>query len=331
MLDTEGFTGLNDDEASIVLQFLFDPSALGKDLCSMRSVERRLSKLLDPMWKEQRAAVVQLNRVMTWARKRSSELLNPRCSYGQGVMPKEIALAISESILHPSSNVSSLSLQHAGIDIATADMLTRSIAENAALRVLNLSWNKLGSAGVVRLARTLTKNKTLKVLLLHGCEIGPYNGLAHALKLNATLKELGLESNQIGAMGAFLLSFNLKSNKGLQVLRLGNNDIGDQGAAALREALQVNAVLTELYLDNNGIGDEGASTLADGLKLNAVLNKLDLEGNDIGEGGASALIDGLKLNAVLSKLNLSKNRIGDGGRAAIQKAVGGKECFSIDM
>ena len=82
----------------------------------------------------------------------------------------------------------------------------------------------------------------------------------------------------------------LKTNAALQTLDLDSNSIRAEGAAALAEALKTNEVLQYLYLESNSIGYEGAVELADALKTNAAskLRTLDLRSNSIRAEGAAA-------------------------------------------
>eukprot|EP00943_MAST-04B_sp_MAST-4B-sp1_P003124 g3124.t1 len=140
---------------------------------------------------------------------------------------------------------------------------------------------KLDVAQVRLLAGVLKTNTSVKKLHLGlglgNCYIGDEGAkeLAEALKVNTSLKEISLSSNNIGAEGGKELAEALKElaealkvNTSLEKIDLRNNTIGDEGAKYVAEALKVTTSLKEIYLWNNNIGDEGAKELAEALKVN---------------------------------------------------------------
>ena len=112
--------------------------------------------------------------------------------------------------------------------------------------------------------------------------VGPFS---EALKYNTTLNSLYLSDTfgKIGPFGAEALSGTLKVNNSLTNLDLRSNQIGAFGAQALSDALEVNTTLTKLDLSDNGITASGAPFLSKAIKLNASLTTLNLSHNKIGE------------------------------------------------
>ncbi|CAF1063913.1 unnamed protein product, partial [Didymodactylos carnosus] len=144
--------------------------------------------------------------------------------------------------------------------------------------------------------------------------------LAEALKVNSTLTQLDLGSNQISDRGEALAEV-LKVNSTLTKLNLYSNQITDRGGKALAEALKVNSTLTQLYLGFNQISDRGGEALAEALKVNNTLTQLDLERNQISDRGSEVLATALKLNNTLAQLNLSWNQISERGGEALADAL----------
>jgi Leucine-rich repeat (LRR) protein len=156
--------------------------------------------------------------------------------------------------------------------------------------------------------------------MLWGKRLGDGDARALAAEL-ATLTELNLGNNSIGAAGAASLADALVVNSTVAQLDLTANSIGDAGAASLAEVLRVNTTLTELYLSQNSIGAEGAASLAEALGVNTTLMGLNLGVNSIGDAGAASLADAIRANTALRGLNLGDNRISDAGASSLEAAV----------
>ena len=87
--------------------------------------------------------------------------------------------------------------------------------------------------------------------------------VAEALKVNTSLNQIYLFSNNIGDEGTKHVAEALKVNTSLKEMGLNCNTIGDDGAKQLAEALKVNNSLKEIALNWNNIGDEGKQLLRD--------------------------------------------------------------------
>jgi Leucine Rich repeat len=76
--------------------------------------------------------------------------------------------------------------------------------------------------------------------------------LAETLPISATLRELGLDRNDVGSGGAAAIASALRCNETLERLDLSGNSISDEGAMALLEVLmESNCSLTWLDLEEN--------------------------------------------------------------------------------
>jgi hypothetical protein len=131
------------------------------------------------------------------------------------------------------------------------------------LTELNLSYNEIGDAGVVSLAKALEVNATLTTLWLIENQIGDTGAcsLSNALEVNATLTKLNLSHNCIGDPGAIGLSKALEVNTTLAILSLFDIRIGDAGAVGFTKAVEANARLTNLYLRFNELGSASTSAI----------------------------------------------------------------------
>ena len=201
------------------------------------------------------------------------------------------------------------------------EKLATALGASLQIETVTIIWGKIDKTLAVLLSNFLKTNTTVTSLILTRSLQDGAVALAECLKYNASLTELHLRCNEIGADGAAALGECLKYNTSLTELDLSCNEIGDDGAAALAECLKYNTSLTELDLSSSEIGDDGAAALAECLKYNKLLTTLDLSDNKIGDDGAAALSECLKYNTWLTWLNLNGNSIGEDGAAALGECL----------
>ncbi|XP_067056266.1 protein NLRC3-like isoform X1 [Acropora muricata] len=205
-----------------------------------------------------------------------------------------------------------------------AVLLRDFVESNTTLTHLYLSLQgQIGPSGGSALARALTKNSTLKCLVLKFGSIMDSEALAFAdaLQTNTTLLQLDLGGNGISGLGTEAICKALQSNHVMTHLDLNGNIIGDSGAEALAGELQSPATqLSYVNLAHCEITSLGAEALAGALKTNRSLTYLSLEVSDI-SCSATALAEALRLNRTLTHLNLSWNDIGDLGTEVIFEAL----------
>ncbi|XP_068672887.1 NLR family CARD domain-containing protein 3-like [Montipora foliosa] len=182
--------------------------------------------------------------------------------------------------------------------------LAQILHTNCVLTRLDLSLEpRLGDEIAVAFSEALEINTTVTHLNLSGspeCEqITPSgaSALARALTKNRTLKCLVLGSNSIRDSGALAFADALQTNSTLTQLDLSRNDIGDLGTEAIFKALQSNHVMTHLVLSGNTISDSGAEALAGVLQSSATqLSYVNLAGCKITSLGAKALAGAPQIN-----------------------------------
>ena len=213
-----------------------------------------------------------------------------------------------------------------GDEIAVA--LSEALESNATLTHLRLSRERepedpMGPSEASTLARALTKNSTLKCLVLGRNSIrdSGAQAFADALQTNFTLTQLDLSRNDIGASGTEPICKGLQSNHIITHLRLDYSIIGDSGAEALAGALQSPATqLSHLDLSHCKITSLGVKSLAGALQTDRSLTHLGLEASDI-SCSATALAEALQLSRTLTHLVLSRNDIGALGTEGICKEL----------
>lgn len=147
-----------------------------------------------------------------------------------------------------------------GLTVKSGRVIRSHFEENdSQLESLYLSCNALGDAGT--------------------CEI------AAGLKVDRSLKRLGLASNCIGVDGTRALVDVLVDHPALEQLNLGfmkatillgglDNVIGDEGATEIARLIQSNTRLRSIDLTFNGISQRGLMKLRDALKSNRTLTTL---------------------------------------------------------
>ncbi|XP_036421128.1 uncharacterized protein LOC118804664 isoform X1 [Colossoma macropomum] len=187
---------------------------------------------------------------------------------------------------------------------------------------LDLSENKIGSSGVMKLCEMLKNPKSvLRKLHLSFCSVieDGYAALASALKSNPSshLIELDLSGNDPGDTGVKKLIDLLDDpNSNLKKLRLLNNSIAEEACGCLTKVLGINPLLlTELDLSGKMQGDSELKKISDLLEdshcrpIKLLLNK-----SSITEEGCAVLSSALCSNpSHLIELDLSENKLGNSG------------------
>ena len=188
--------------------------------------------------------------------------------------------------------------------------LARALQSNGVpLTHLNLDFFLHGDKIAEALSEVLESSTTLTHLCLTFSEykpadpIGPSgaSALARALSKNSTLKCLLLASNSIEDQGAIAFADALQTNSTLTQLDLSENDIGDLGIEAICKALQFNHVMTHLGLDHSFIDVAGGDALAGALQSPATqLSHLDLAHCKITFPCVESLAGALQVNRSLT-------------------------------
>jgi hypothetical protein len=176
--------------------------------------------------------------------------------------------------------------------------------------------SNIGDAGSLRLAASLNRNRTLKILNLGSNCIGDEGATAisKSLLVNTTLHTLHLHENSIGNDTVFCLVQSLTRHMAsLRLLNLASNAIDDNGAVALAQVFKTplntngNISLTELNLSSNPIGNAGAIAISKMLQQNASLMVLDMSHCQISDLGGLSFAEALISNTRLQSLDLSFN------------------------
>lgn len=295
---------------------------------------------------------------------KSSKVQVPVLNLSHNDLDDSSVASIVDIIVH--GKVQTLELRDNRIGLQGLEELLKTLASDGAVSVkhLGLSFNPLGNAGGMAIAKFLLSNNTLAHLdigsteqetesLIALAEALCYNStlqsicvdnprvfshddetnthFANMLVQNKRLEHLSLVSHRIRCSGAAILADALKLNKTLRTLNLAKNQISVQGARALaRVILSPSIRLTTLDLTANRIADQGAAAIGGALEYNKHLQHLGLRGNTIRDAGLAAVAQGLSVNTALATLTLWGNDFGDTS-AQLFYDLGNDSTVSLDV
>ncbi len=148
------------------------------------------------------------------------------------------ALLAMANALMGDQHVAQLSIESAGIDSSTLQILVPVLSVNHTLRELYLTGNNLGPSGVKALTRALLKNRTL--ISLHiGCTACGDEGaawMADLLSSGATgLRRIDLSGNGITELGFAVLLDAVKANENVVEMQLRDNEVSEEARAPITD------------------------------------------------------------------------------------------------
>jgi len=225
-------------------------------------------------------------------------------------IPEEAAVALAKT-LPAHDETESLSLINASLNDAATKHIGE-VLEKLSIKSLNLSRNKITSAGIEELTRGIAANASLTELNLEDNQIDNAGiaTLAGVLAQKPAITQLNLNGNLISAAGVRSLTESLSSHdRAFPYLHLARNQLGDAGAAEVSRLVQANPSIIHLNLSGNGIGDQGLKNLTSALGPDSLVVEIDLSKNNITSNGVQALEQVLNNNHTLAKLDLSNNKI----------------------
>jgi Leucine Rich repeat len=153
------------------------------------------------------------------------------------------------------------------------------------LHRLDCTCSSLRAAGVRAFQPSLQTNRTMRELVLYGCQLG--NGgirsIADALVGNTTMDVLNIGGNTITFIGLPDVTRILESTR-LKTIKLDNNEGVFDNKASTRDFARIlsrHGFLKVLCLSCCELGDKGILIIANALDGNTIMDMLDIGGNDI--------------------------------------------------
>jgi len=158
---------------------------------------------------------------------------------------------------------------------------------------LGLCDCSIGRNGLLLISKYLSKNRSLKRLLLNENQIEDVDiakALSSAVKYHPSMEEVCLSHCGLGN-NLDILPEILGGCNHLKTLRLNGNNIGSESIAQIKAFLAGNQTLTCLRLDNNLLSDADALHISAALKMNTNLHYLYLKGNAFSYHGKKKMMD----------------------------------------
>ncbi|XP_031530993.2 ribonuclease inhibitor-like isoform X1 [Vicugna pacos] len=152
--------------------------------------------------------------------------------------------------------------------------------------------------------------------------------ISSALRVNSSLTELSLGTNELGDGGVRLVLQGLQSPTcKIQKLSLQNCSLTEAGCGALPGLLRSLPTLQELHLSHNPLGDAGLQLLCEGLlDPKCQLEKLQLEYCNLTAASCEPLAAVLRATQKLKELALSNNDIGEAGIRTLCRGLADSAC-----
>ncbi|XP_067864908.1 NACHT, LRR and PYD domains-containing protein 3-like [Heterodontus francisci] len=194
------------------------------------------------------------------------------------------------------------------------------------LKVLDLSYNKLGDSGVKLLSAALRNpNCKIQKLQLSNNELTAscIEDLAFAVNKNWSLMDLNLSCNKLGDSGVKLLSAALRNpDCKIQELQLSSNALTASCIEDLASTLSTNRSLTFLNLSYNKLGDSGVKLLSEALRNpDCKIQRLEVQRVRLTDSCAEDLASARNTNQSLTFLNLGENSFTDQSVPALSRLI----------
>lgn len=196
-----------------------------------------------------------------------------------------------------------LDLSNNGIDAGGVQLLAAALEADTVAHI-DLGLNPLGDEGVQLLCAGLSRNSSVKLLLLYGVGAAGagMKAVAGVLDSHPSLSRLNLDSNAFDDAAAPIFAAALGHNKRLTSLSLRHVVASDAGLSMLVSALKTNTGLEAMRfsLDESELLQvELPVALAEALTVNQTLTVLEVFFSVISNKAAQGLVDAVAKNTAL--------------------------------
>ena len=252
----------------------------------------------------------------------AGECASVSCDRGTSPLGGESAIAALARALSTSTTITDLHVPGNGISAEGASVLSAAMQRSggAKLRVLDLSYNQIGNAGVYAISLAATTLEELHVSS-NSLDDSSATALASALKTSTTLRFVCIVNNGFTAVGVAELAASVACARALKQLDMGFNQIGDEGAEAVASALIHVPMLEQLNVEYSDIGERGVKAIAGSLASNTTLTWLSLDGSVVNAAAAVEMGHALRRNTTLETLHLCDAQIGPDSAVALGDAL----------
>ena len=242
------------------------------------------------------------------------------------------------------TSLKSVNLSKCGLQYYALKPLGEGLKKCKNIIAVNFSGNEIESDNILELVRPLQFCHSLQELDIHDNFISSKIGSVASVLREKKLKSLNLHGCEIGKYGAAALGEHFRlgavGRQPLENVDLipGHEEFDDFLLRNLNMNLSLGEsqdshswchYLVNLNLGSNRIGSDGAAALSYGLKSCLKLQSLDLSSNSIEADGAAVLAHGLKSCSELKELILDNNPLKDDGAAEIFTAL--KNCTKLEV
>ncbi|XP_072892209.1 NACHT, LRR and PYD domains-containing protein 3-like [Hemitrygon akajei] len=200
---------------------------------------------------------------------------------------------VSAALRNPECKIQILWLEKVGLTDSGAEDLVSALSTKTSLTELYLSDNELGDSGMKLLSAALwnPESKIQKLWLWNvGLTDSGDEDLAPGLRINPSLTELNLNSNNLGDSALKLVFAALRDPEcKIQILELREVGLTDSGAEDLASALSTNRTLKDLNLTGNWLTDRSVPDLRRIILTLPSPEWIELYGNWLSETGRKEL------------------------------------------
>ena len=214
--------------------------------------------------------------------------------------------------IRQNSNLLRFKIKNSGIADEVAKYIAAIFVHNTKLEELDLSYNRLQSAGAIKIFSGMKRIVTLKRLNISNNSISEHAAdhlVEEVLSHNVELEELDLSCNNLQAAGAMKVSKGMKQLTKLRRFRMSNNEITPEAAKDIAKALSYSTKLEELDLSGNCLQNLGALDVLNGMKNISTLKALRMSNNSITDDIAGDVVAVMSNYVALEEVDLSYNRL----------------------
>ena len=231
---------------------------------------------------------------------------------------------LQDTMLHTFHNLTHLGFIDSCLTSETNNLLSKRMDLLQHLEYLNLSINpNIGEGGAVNLITSLTKFSTIRELNLNSTNIGleDCKVLSELLASSKDIELLDIGANALSPDSVQLIVDGLSYNISLEKLNMSDSNFSSDNVLYLASVLRVNTRLKELDIEKCNIQSSDSVYLAIALESNTQLQTLWLGSNPFGSKGVVALADVLATNKSLAELNMRRCYIHVEGAVCLAKAL----------